>query len=153
MPNPIIEGLPTQKTLVLVGLSIITFFVYPAHYVKRFSDRLNEVESYAPTISPGLVWAVLIAAYASLAFLFGYIAVEETHPIALISTIIDRVSNILFIVWAFKVRARLHALLNPGPDSPYWFHGFWTFFFNVFYINYKIAKLKNPESLAAQVAG
>jgi Domain of unknown function (DUF4234) len=131
MPNPIIESLPTKKTLVLVGLSIITFFVYPAHYVKRLSDRLNEVESSAPKISPGLVWAVLVAAYVSLPFLFGYIAVDETHPIVRISEIVDRVSNILFIVWAFSARARLHALLNPSSDSPYWFHGFWTFIFSV----------------------
>jgi hypothetical protein len=141
-----ITDLPTKKTWVLVMFSILTYFVYPAHYVKQLSGRLNEEPSVMPKISSALVWAILISSYVSLVLFFGYLAVEETHPVSGLSGFTDTICGILFIVWAFSVRSRMHALLGASRGSPLWFHGFWTFFFNVFYINFKLAKLKKQSA-------
>ena len=144
--DPIIATLPTKKTWRFVLLSFFTYFVYPAHYVKTLSARLNEQDSEAPKISTALVWAVLISSYISLAFFFGYIAVEEDHPIAKISTLVDKLSGLIFLIWTFSARSRIHALLKPSKGSSRWLHGFWTFVFGPFYLNYKLSKLKNENN-------
>ena len=141
-----IQHFPTKNTWALVLLSIFTYFVYPAHYVKRLTARLNEEPSQAPKISVGLVWAILLFSYLSLLLLIGYMAVDEHHPVAIISNIADRICGILFIVWAFSARSRIHALLESRKGSPQWFHGFWTFVFNVFYVNFKLARLKKQSA-------
>ena len=140
--NPIISTLPTKKTWLLILLAFVTYFVYPAHYVKKISARLNEETSEAPEIFSGLVWVILFSSYLSLALFFITLGVDDDHPIAKISSAVDRLVGIPYIFWAFEARSRLHALLSSSKGSPYWFHGFWTFIFGVFYINFKLEKLK-----------
>ena len=140
------DNFPTKHTWALILLSIITYFVYPAHYVKKLTARLNQEPCEAPRISAALVWAILIFSYAGLALFIGYLAVEDDHPIAKFSTFADRIGGILFILWAFVARARIHVLLQPRKGSPEWLHGFWTFVFNVFYVNFKLRRLKNHSA-------
>ena len=140
-----IQNLPTKNTWLLILLSIFTYFVYPAHYVKKLTARLNEEPSEAPPISTTLVWAILVLSYLSLALFVGYLAVEEDHPIARLSSIVDRICGLSFILWSFSARSRIHALLGSSKGSPQWLHGFWTFLFNVFYVNFKLARLKSPS--------
>src|SRR5882724_1172983 len=124
--DPIIAALPTKKTWHFVALSFLTYFVYPAHYVKALSARLNEQTSEVPKVSGALVWAIMISSYLSLALFFGFLAVEDDHPVVTVSALADRLCGILFLVWAFSARARIHALLKSSKGSSHWFHGFRT---------------------------
>ena len=142
MNDATIAGLPARKTWLLVVLSIVTYFVYPAHYARKLSVKLNAADPAGPKISSGLVWTVLIAAYVGLVLFLCTAATEEDSAIDITSNVVDRIGGLLFLVWAFSARRRLNFLQKNSKESPRWVHGFWTFLFAVFYLNYKVAKLK-----------
>ena len=141
MKHKIIEELQNQSTGRLIGLSLITYFVYAAHYIKRQTKIINENYDGEDKISYSLVTTILIMSYLSLGLFFAYLFVEETHPITKISDGVDRILNILYIIWGFKARNRMNGILVAQKESKEWFSGLWTFFFTLFYFNFKVGKL------------
>jgi hypothetical protein len=75
-----------------------------------------------------------------------YNLVEEGHPIEMISDLMDRVWNIMLLVWAFKFRNRMNTQLASTPGQQNWFHGAWVFLFEFLYINFKINKLNETNT-------
>ena len=141
MEKQLLNQLKSQSTWRLLGLSIITFFVYPAHYISRQTKILNEYCDPKNQISNGLVSFIFIFAYLSLALFVPYILVEEGHPIEVISDVVDSISGISFIVWGFKARNRINRVLNLERNDKEWFHGFWTFLFSPLYFNFKVNQI------------
>lgn len=149
MKREILSELSSQSTWRLSGLSLITFFVYAAHYMKRQTKVINEHCKSEDRISEGFVAFILWISYLSLLLFIAYLFVEETHPIAKISNLVDRASNIAYIVWGFKARNRMNNILGSERKSKNWFHGLWTFLLSPFYFNFKINQLNEKVGQGA----
>ena len=141
MKHKILSDLRSQSTWKLLGLSLITFFVYAAHYMKRQTKIINEHYEREDKISEGFITFILIVSYASLLLFIAYLFVDESHPVAKISNLVDRVSNIAYIVWGFKARNRMNIILSAEKKTKNWFHGLRTFLFSPLYFNFKVNKL------------
>lgn len=115
--------------------------MYWAHYIKKQSSTINEYLDEVDKIPAGLVTAILIINYISLAMFIPYILVEEGHPVEAVSNLIDFISAIFFLVWGFKARSRMNHLLTNGVSKERWFSGLWTFFFTPLYFNYKVNRI------------
>jgi uncharacterized membrane protein len=141
MENKITPKLEYGSTWKLLGLGIITYAVYFAHYIKKQTAVINEGLEENEKISDSFITFVMVISYVSLGFYFAHFFVEETHPIAGISSLVDFINNVAFIVWGFKVRSRMNRILSAQKKENEWFHGLWTFLFTPLYFNFKINKL------------
>lgn len=141
MRHEIITELKSQSTWRLFGLSLITFLVFAAHYMKRQTKIINEHYDREDKISEGFVTFVLVITYLSLLFFIAYLFVDESHPVARISNLVDLVSIFAHLIWGFKARNRMNIILSSEKKTKMWFHGFWTFLFTPFYFNFKINQL------------
>ena len=92
----------------------------------------------------------MVISYLSLALFIPYLFVEETHPVAALSGLVDFICSVTLIVWGFKARNRMNVILSNSKTDNEWFHGFWTFLFTPLYFNFKVNKLdKSRTSLGA----
>ncbi|MEM8953917.1 MAG: hypothetical protein AAGD22_07200 [Verrucomicrobiota bacterium] len=148
MSHELIADLKSQSTWKLFGLSVITFFVFTAHYMKRQTSIINDHYDHEDKISEGFVAFVLVISYLSLLFLFAYLFVDESHPIARVSNLVDRVSAVAYLVWGFKARKRMNIILCSERKTKMWFHGLWTFLFTPFYFNFKVNQLNEEAEQA-----
>ena len=148
----LIRNLKSQSTWRLLGLGIITYGVYYAHYVARQTRIINLQLDAKSQIPPGFVTSILILSYLSLALFFGYLVVDEGHPVAIFSNFADRLWILLILIWGFYARNRLNTLNSANSDNPSWFHGLWTFLFSPLYFNYKINVLNSQGHRAQAVA-
>lgn len=96
---------------------------------------------------------ILVLSYVSLALFVGYLFVDESHPLAKASSAIDRIGNILFLVWGFKARNRMNKILATGKSSKEWFHGFWTFMFTPLYFNFKVNQMNLKPNQTVEPSG
>jgi len=133
-----IERFKDQRTWRLFGLGIITYGVYFAYYIKRQTAIINEMVDVQERISDGFVNTILVMSYISLILLFPYVAVDDGHPVEMISNLIDSILGVMLLVWGFKARNRLNAVYDISKYDKEWFHGLWTFLFSPMYFNYKI---------------
>jgi len=139
----IIGQLKNQSTWRLFFLGVVTLGIYLAHYVKSQTKILNQHLDNESQISEGLVSFILIISYVSVLLLIPYIFVEDGRVYDALGNLLDLVWFLLMLYWAFAVRNRMNKLLLVTKKQPQWFHGFWTFSFYVFYINYKINTLND----------
>jgi len=153
MKHKSIKELQHQSTWCLLGLAIITFGVYFAHYIKRQTEIINS--NIDDKISDGFIGFILITTYLSLALFIAYFFMEENHPIVWIGNAMDAINNVAYIVWGFKARNRMNIIISAEKKSLEWFHGLWTFLFTPLYFNYKVNVLfaqaeQDDESTGSQ---
>lgn len=141
----LIRDLKSQSTWRLLGLGIVTYGVYYAHYCATQSQVINRHLGDKPHIPAGLVATFIILSYVSLGLLLGYLLVDKHHPIAILSNVADKLWIVLLLIWGFMVRNRINSLNSITPEDPRWFHGFWTFLFTPLYFNYKVNVLNERE--------
>ena len=141
-----IKKFRTYSNLKVILLSVGTFGIWPMYCFNRLTSSINVSVDPHFRISGRFVAANFVLAYGSLLLIVLYLLVPEGHPVAVISDLVDWAKTVCFLVWSFKVRNRLNALLQSTVDSTSWFHGVYTFFFTVFYINYKLNQLKKAEA-------
>jgi hypothetical protein len=63
----------------------------------------------------------------------------------MISKLANIADSVVVLVWAFKIRNRMNLILEAEKTSELWFKGFWTFFFQLFYMQFKINKIRAAE--------
>ena len=102
---------------------------------------INEHCEENEKISDSFVTFVIVISYVSLGLFFPYLFVDETHPIATMSSLVDKINSVAFIVWGFKARNRMNVILSAKKKENVWFHGLWTFLFAPLYFNFKVNKL------------
>ena len=150
MKDKIIPKLKYGSTWKLFGLALITSGVYLAHYIKTKTAIINEHCEADERISDSFVTFIMVISYLSLALFIPYLFVEETHPVAALSGLVDSICSVTLIVWGFKARNRMNVILSNSKTDNEWFHGFWTFLFTPLYFNFKVNKLdKSRTSLGA----
>jgi hypothetical protein len=128
----------SQSTWQLVGLGVVTYGVYFAHYIKNQTAKINEVTVEKDKVTEDFVNSILAVSYISLILFFVSLAFEEGHAVETVSYITDRISGVMMIVWGFMARNRLNIAYDLSNDSKEWFRGLWTFLFSPLYFNYKI---------------
>ena len=144
MQSELLSSLKEQSTLRLIGLGLITYGVYWAHYIKRQTERMNEYVDSRDGISMTFVNLFLVWSYISLGFFIAYQFVEEGHPIEAISAVADLFWSIWMLIWGFMARNIMNqALMLRIGDR---FKGLWTFFFTPYYFNYKVNSLYDAEA-------
>ena len=141
MKNKIIPELKYGSTWKLFGLFLITYGVYGAHYVKTKTSVINEQCEVNERISDSFINFIIVINYVSLALFFLCSVVEDTHPIAELSDLVDLVANATFIVWGFMAERRLNMLLSGNKTYEKWYRGSWKVAFSPFYFNFKVNKL------------
>src|SRR5262245_45689124 len=144
----LIHELRSHSTWRLLGLGIITYGVYYAHYCRSKTRLINRRLDREQQIPTGLTATLFILSYVSLALFFGYLFVDEHHPIAVASNVADRIWIIVIIVRGFYARNRMNTLMDISADHPDWFHGLWSFLLSPLYFNYKINVLDEKQSIA-----
>ena len=143
----IIKSLKDQSTWVLLFLFIITYGVYGAYYVKEKSGIMNSVLEEGNKISKGFIDTVIIINWLSLALFIVYLNVDGEF---IISSLVDLVANIMFIVWAFMARNRVNTYCGLSSGDASWFHGFWTFLFTLYYFKILLLIIQKPCKLILQ---
>lgn len=125
------------------GLSLITLGIYPLYWLYTRTTQLN-IHTREP-ISSGFVFSTLILYFMGL---MGNIAdaLEWNVEITLALALAGMVGTIMFIVWAFKIRNRIHDLVGANNGDSKWFSAVLTFFLNSLYLQYKINCLIDEES-------
>ena len=148
-----IKSLQSQSTWRLIFLTCITYAVYPVHYLKRLTKLINPSLDSEQRISDRFIGANFNFAYLSLALFVPYLFVPEGHPIEIYSALADAATGIFLLIWSFKIRNRLNSLRGATPGDKHWFHGFWTFILQYWYINYRINVLSDPQAETGTESG
>lgn len=139
MENPdLIVKLKEQSTWRLLGLGIVTYGIYFAHYINKQTNKINGHLNTDKAISNGFIIAFFVMTYLSAALFIAYLVVDYGYPIEIIANVADSICGVMLIVWGFKARNRVNSLCSSNSESKYWFHGLWTFLFSPLYFNYKV---------------
>lgn len=130
------------KTLNLVLLSIATGGIFPLLWLYKHCPEIEDITGRAISDKTYIIWiAVCVGVSAMLA------GTGET-VFDVISTLISLASAVLYIVWAFKAKNMLQEYALHEHKVDLRMNGFYTFVFNVYYINYCINDL--PEAQRKQ---
>lgn len=148
----LLSDLKYGPTVKLFVLGVVTYAVYFAHYMKRQTAFINQHCEPEERISEGLITFIMVISYLSLGLFIAYLFVDETHPIAALSGLVDFVNNVAFIVWGFKARKRMNQLLASEAGETGWFHGLWTFIFTPLYFNFKVNQLSEIDAIDTPVS-
>ncbi len=130
------------KTLTMALLTVATAGLYPLLWLYRNYRVIDEVTHVKTATDTFIIWiAVCIG-------IGGMMMRSEDDTSVGFGLLISLVSNILYIVWAFKAKSALeeYALREYKVDLR--MNAFYTFALNVFYINFTINSL--PDALRRQ---
>jgi hypothetical protein len=137
-----IREFPSQSVWSLIGLTIITITFYFPFWLRKHTKILNKL---LPEDTIGSWWFPVCLTTTVLNF--GMVIPEiitNDHPVALgISKMIQHIDIILLVVWTFKIRNRMHVILSAQKKTREWYYAFWTLFFGIFYLQYKVNRLQN----------
>jgi len=134
----LIRELRSQSTWRLLGLAVITYGVYYAHYIAQQTRTINVHVPDEVRISPAFVVTIVALSYLTLGLFIGCLFVDDQHPIAIASNVLEGVWSLLILVWGFFARSRVNMLTAAQRGNPNWFSGLWTLLFTPLYFNYKI---------------
>ncbi|ODS63899.1 MAG: hypothetical protein ABS41_04435 [Arenimonas sp. SCN 70-307] len=139
----LIRDLKVHSTWRLLGLSLITYGVYQAHYIVRQTRTMNTYLPGERKISMSFVMAILALSYITLGLFIGFWFVDEHHPIAVAGNFLDLVWALMVLFWGFYARNRINAHTAARRGEAHWFSGLWTLLFTPLYFNYKINVLSS----------
>jgi len=130
------------KTMNLVLLTIATAGLYPVMWLFKHQDSINEIIGKEIAGNVFIIWlSVCIGLSMALTGLG-----EESLDI--IAGLFSIGSVVLYVVWAFKAKSALQEYSLNVHKIDLRMNGFYTFLFNVYYINYCINDL--PEAKRKQ---
>lgn len=143
----IIQELKEQNTLQLIILNMITLGIYGAFYIKRQSERINRFVDPSIHISKRFIDLLLGVSFISVILTVFSIKYADfpKHDIHLLTNLSSYLYGILLISWTFIARRSLHQQCAISVGDHRWFHGVATFFFTIFYFNYKINEIAMDE--------
>src|SRR5690606_12112794 len=91
LQESLIRELRSQSTWRLLGLGLITYGVYYAYYIARQTHIINTHAPDEGKISPAFVTTIFVLSYLTLGLFIGYLFVDDQHPIAIASNVLDPV--------------------------------------------------------------
>ena len=137
--NAAVLRLPRIRTLAVIALTIITLSLYLPYWLYTRSTILNDLQE-RPISRTFMMLAVLVY-LASFAMIIPESLYPDSQQIILASSAASLVSNIIMLVWVFSFRNRLNEMTAVTRGSKFWLGAVLTFFFQVFYLQYKLNQL------------
>lgn len=130
------------KTVNLVLLSLATVGIYPLIWLSKNFKKIDELTKIRTIDNNYIIWmAVCIGLSSALR--------NDTNEINnILSLILMIASSTLYIVWAFKTKNALEEYALTEYKIDLRMNLFYTFFLNIFYINYSINSI--PEEFRKQ---
>lgn len=140
----ILSELKEQSTGRLLLMDAFSAGLYTAYYIRRQSRRLEALLGEKNRLDLFQKVAVCFAWLNVLCLVISYLVFEtDSRADKFLSWIMPAIYFAVTIAWALEARVRLNALLSATKSDGFNFNLFWTFFFQEFYINYKINLLYN----------
>ena len=127
------------KTWNLVLLSIATAGIYLILWLYKNSKIISDTTKVRLVDDVYIIWIAVCAGLSGAFANLGNVALDFT------SAVLSLASAVLYIVWAFKAKKALteYALSEHKIDLR--MNAFYTFLFNVYYINYCINDLPEEQ--------
>ncbi|ATI48764.1 hypothetical protein CO725_13700 [Vibrio parahaemolyticus] len=123
------------KTLNFVLLSIVTLGIFNIMWLFKNNNIIEDI--LEEKIFDNRIIIVL-------ATIIGWSSVFSSEPdLVVISGLLSFTSGIFYIVWAFKAKKALQKMMLNDHKIDYTMNSFYTFFFNVYYINFCINELED----------
>lgn len=126
------------KTLNLVLLTIATGGIYPILWMYRNTAKISSITGRLVCNDVFVIWLAVCVG------LSGAFVGTGEEALDVISLILSLAGVVLYIVWAFKARTSLQEYALNEYKIDLRMNGFYTFLFNIYYINYCINDL--PEA-------
>ena len=139
-----IDHFSAQSVWGMIGLTLITLTFYFPFWLRKTSHVVNHL---LPTNRIG-TWffpVSIILTALNFGMVIPEILTDDNHTVMMVSKLVNRVDAVLVLVWAFKIRNRMNMILEAEKKTPLWFNAFWTLLFQMFYIQFRINKIKAAE--------
>jgi len=130
------------KTTNFVLLSLATLGIYNVLWLWRQSPKIASITKGNIFDDTFCIWIAVCFGWSAAASGAGDTSLD------MISIILTIAESVLYIVWAFKAKAALESYALNEHQINLRLNAFYTFLFNVYYINYCINDL--PEEKAKQ---
>jgi len=137
-----ISKFPRINVIYVIFLSYITFSFYIFFWLKKYSNILNKELSDKKTSN---IWFPLSITVTIINFVMIFIEIftNDNPQIVLIGKQINTIYIIILILWLFKVRDKMNIVLEKEKNTQYWYSGILTFFFNIWYLQYKTNRIQD----------
>ncbi len=128
------------KTLNFVLLSIATLGIYNLMWLFKNNSKFEEVLEQK-IFDYRLI--ILLSA------IVGWSSVFSSEPdLEIIGGLLSLASSVFYIVWAFKAKKVIQTSMVNEYKIDYKMNSFYTFFFNMYYINYCVNELEDEVNKA-----
>ena len=130
----------------VVGLAIITLGIYGYYWMHTRTKVLNSLipeNKIAPWLVPAVIGLGVINILLSILPL---VSPENAVAASQISLPFSIIGFVLVVMWAFKFRNRLNIISGSRKGSPFWLGPILTFFFQLYYFQYKINQMHDAST-------
>ena len=133
---PQILAFPRFSTWYVLFLSVITLGVYSVYWMYNRSMILEQIHPREPINKNFMFLSIGVWAFS---FILSMLSGPGPHPYEPSSSfLIQFVSAVLFLAWAFLFHARLNRFLRAAGLPHQTLHPIFTFLFQALYLSYKI---------------
>ena len=136
-----LEPFKKQSMWALIGLTIVTLTFYLPFWMSKQSQIINQ-QLGKTFIHGSWFWVSLLATTVSFGMIPVEIITNDAQWALGVSNVFEKFDVLLTLIWAFKIRSGMNELLESNSSDRNWYSGVWTFLFTVFYLQYKLNKIK-----------
>ncbi|MFG6204859.1 MULTISPECIES: hypothetical protein [Pseudomonas] len=127
------------KTLNMVLLSMATAGLYLLLWLYKSNQKISETTKIKLVDDTYIIWLAVCLGWCGLLSNLGDVLFDTLSFALMIAY------NALYIVWAFKAKNALSEYALNVHKIDLRMNGFYTFFFNIFYVNYCINDLPEEQ--------
>jgi hypothetical protein len=134
-----------QSVLVLIGLTFITAQNYLTFWLRRQSRILNQ--DHPQQAIPAWFFPLLVAlSIFSIGCALPEVLTDNALGFITVGELLSKADLIFTIIWVFKVRNRLNALLETSKKDKTWFGILWTSLVGIIYLQFKLNQLQMQQN-------
>lgn len=141
------HGLKTRPVILLIVLTFITYGYYAIYWLYQASRELSADLPRRDTRAISLLFVSIMLGAIDLALFVAVFVAPDSNDLAGLERMVSFAFAVVQIAWSFNVRALLQSLVARRGVGPYPISASATFFFGLFYLQYKINRL--PERSAS----
>jgi len=137
------KKLEKKNIFIMILLTIITFSIYQPIWFLKQKRAINNLKSKEKLTDTPFIFVIVIYAISVYFLLIYGISDDTTTPsvIDIIDNLITWTAFIIILVMSFKVRRILHQSFNVVLKKNIKLSKIWTFFFGIYYLQYKINRI------------
>ena len=132
-------------------LLLFTVGIYGYWWLYQQTKAINSYFPERPVISRVFVGVALYALVPEIGLYIASGLRPEDQTLAMVSNVLSLAGNLLFIVWAFKVRDGIQSLIRIKEVGPYRLDALATFLLSVLYLQYKINRMPDLDAPRSSV--